>query len=214
LRASTAISGAGSPPSAGELLLRLGKTGGLEQLNSILNEWEAWSAELLEGHLSFPVLAYFRSQHDNQSWLAALTCMLDTCAVMLAEVKKCNLYRAQLTFAMARHAAVDLSLVFRVTTEAQRSDRLPPELRRQLLGRLREAGLELNETEESAKKLAELRRMYEPFVSALEERFLFALPVFTPPGEPIDNWQRSPGFRAPGLEKLPAVSGAEDHFGA
>src|ERR1700728_2353256 len=111
---------AGSPPSAAQVLVRTARGDNFKELNSLLVEWEQWSAELLESHLSFPVLSYFRSQHDNQSWLAALTCMLDTSAVLMAEVKRCDPYRAQLTFAMARHAAVDLSLIFNVTQEPPR----------------------------------------------------------------------------------------------
>ena len=71
---------AGSPPTASEMFRRHGHDHGMEALRQLLHEWERWSAELLEGHLSYPVLAYFRSQHDNQSWLAALTAILDTCA--------------------------------------------------------------------------------------------------------------------------------------
>jgi hypothetical protein len=117
---------AGSPPSAVQVLVRLARAGNIKELNSFLIEWEQWSAELLESHLSFPVLSYFRSQHDNQSWLAAVTCMLDTCAVLMAEVKGCNPYRAQLTFAMARHAVVDLSLIFKASPESLRDERLSP----------------------------------------------------------------------------------------
>ena len=69
---------AGSPPTAGEMLRRHGNAAGREGLRQLLNQWERWSAELLEGHLSYPVLAYFRSQHRNQSWLAALTAILRT----------------------------------------------------------------------------------------------------------------------------------------
>ena len=104
---------AGSPPTAGELVRRLAKTGRVMHVDSLLWEWERWSADLLESQLSFPVLAYYRSQHDNQSWLTGLTAMLDTCAVLLANVSDVNRYQAQITFAMARHAAVDLTLIFR-----------------------------------------------------------------------------------------------------
>jgi hypothetical protein len=160
------------------------------------------------------VLSFFRSQHDNQSWLAALTCILDTCAVLMAEVKGCNPYRAQLTFAMARHAAVDLSLIFRVPAEAPKEDRLPVEKRKQLREGLREAGLELHDGEEVAARLAELRGMYEPVVYALARRFLLTLPMIVAEGELIDNWQRSPGRRrAPGLGSLPITGAADEHFG-
>ncbi len=103
---------AGSPPTASEMLSRHSYERGREALRQLLYEWEHWSAELLEGHLSYPVLAYFRSQHDNQSWLAALTAILDTCALIMVGLEGACERQAELTFAMARHAIVDLSLVF------------------------------------------------------------------------------------------------------
>jgi hypothetical protein len=78
---------AGSPPSAGQFLLRSVPAGNRAAIVSFLSEWERWSAELLEIQISFPVLGFYRSQHDNQSWLAALTCILDTCAIIVAGVK-------------------------------------------------------------------------------------------------------------------------------
>ena len=72
---------AGSPPSAGQLMLRLVRTDRAAGATPLLAEWERWAAELLESHLSFAVLSSYRSQHDNQSWLAALTVALDACAI-------------------------------------------------------------------------------------------------------------------------------------
>src|SRR5207253_9119612 len=129
---------AGSPPSAAQLLLRLARSGNLAQADVFLAEWEAWAAELLESHLSFPVLGFYRSQHDNQSWLAALTSILDTCALLIVEVKERNTYRAQLTFAVARHAAVDLALVLKTPPAHPGPDRLPAERRLRLREALRE----------------------------------------------------------------------------
>src|SRR6202051_4327106 len=60
---------AGSPPTAGELLRRHAHVQTLDVLRRYLQEWEIWCAQLMESHLSYPVLCYFRSQHDNQSWL-------------------------------------------------------------------------------------------------------------------------------------------------
>src|SRR5262249_37417715 len=74
---------AGSPPTALELLKRHIEDQRLEEIDSMLRDWEHWSAELLESHLSYPVLAFFRSQHDNQSWLSALTTVLDACALVM-----------------------------------------------------------------------------------------------------------------------------------
>jgi hypothetical protein len=205
---------AGSPPSAAQLLVRLGRGGNMGELSGFLAEWEAWSAEVLEGHLSFPVLSYFRSQHDNQSWLAAITLILDTCAIILSELKDVNPYRAQLTFAMARHAVVDLSLIFHTGWASPKEDRLPPEKRAELLAMLREAGLTIRDEPEGDAKLAQLRGMYEPFIDGLAKRLLFSLPPIVMGGKPIDNWQRAPGLkRAPELGKLAAGDRFDDHFG-
>ena len=103
---------AGSPPSAGELLRRLAEGRSPAGAGPFLVEWERWAADLLESHISFPVLSYYRSQHENQSWVGALTAILDTSALLIAGVEGPDGYQARLTFAMARHAAVDLALVF------------------------------------------------------------------------------------------------------
>ena len=124
---------AGSPPTAGEMLGRLAKAGSLSQIDNLLWEWESWSADLLESQLSFPVLAFYRSQHDNQSWLACLTAILDTCALLLANIVDTNRHQVQITFAMARHAAVDLSLIFRTPQRDLPHDRLPDECYRELM---------------------------------------------------------------------------------
>ncbi len=71
---------AGSPSSAVELLRRHAGVEGADDLCQLLRGWEHWSAELLESHLSYPSLGYFRSQHEHQSWVAALTTILDACA--------------------------------------------------------------------------------------------------------------------------------------
>src|SRR6266545_3326749 len=102
---------AGSPPSAGQLLLRLGQAKSVASVDALLAEWERWAAELLESHLSFPVLSYYRSQHDNQSWLAALTTILDTSSLVIVGIQDACARQARLTFAMARHAVVDLAQV-------------------------------------------------------------------------------------------------------
>ncbi|MGH2518036.1 MAG: potassium channel family protein, partial [Ktedonobacterales bacterium] len=107
---------AGSPPTAAELLRRNAERGSEAALTNLLADWERWSAELLESHLSYPSLGYFRSQHENQSWLASLTAILDVCALVLTGVEELPKLQARLTFAMARHAAVDLSQVFGVVT--------------------------------------------------------------------------------------------------
>jgi hypothetical protein len=204
---------AGSPPTAGELLRRQAAARSLDGLGPLLAEWERWAAELLESHLSYPVLSYYRSQHDNQSWLAALTTILDTCALVIAGVEGADGYQARLTFAMARHAVVDLALVFQTPPLPPDPDRLPPADLARLRDVLRAAGIVVRDGPAVEQALAELRALYEPFVSALAAYFLFALPPFQPAGPSVDNWQTSAWTRrSPGLGALPAADG-DDHFG-
>src|SRR3954468_15147815 len=203
---------AGSPPTAGEMLGRVAKAGSLSQIDNLLWEWESWSADLLESQLSFPVLAFYRSQHDNQSWLACLTAILDTCALLLANIVDVNHYQVQITFAMARHAAVDLSLIFRTPQRQLSSDRLPDECYRELMAGLSDSKLRIDTSEHSAARLKELRAMYEPFIDALADYFKLDLPPIALSEVPVDNWQRSPWQeRAPGIGALPIANPA-DHF--
>ena len=102
---------AGSPPSAAELLSRFGNCPQQAVLDQIFKDWERWAAEVLESHLSYPALSFFRSQHNNQSWLGALITILDASALVIAGVDGLRNEQAKITFAMARHAVVDLAQV-------------------------------------------------------------------------------------------------------
>src|SRR5438034_10345438 len=185
----------------------------LASAGPLLAEWERWSAELLESHLSYPVLSYYRSQHDNQSWVGALTTILDTSALLIAGVDGPDGHQARLTFAMARHAAVDLGLIFGAPPRPPDPDRLPEAGLARLRESLRGAGLVLPDGPVNAAALAELRGLYEPFVNALAAYFELALPPFRPHKPPVDNWQTSAWMRrSPGLGGLPAAVRDDDHF--
>jgi hypothetical protein len=205
---------AGSPPTAGELLRRFGDAQGSAGVGQLLTEWEHWAAELLESHLSFPVLSYYRSQHDNQSWLAALTTILDTTALLIAGLRSSQSHHARLTFAMARHAAVDLGLVFQTPPRSPQPDRLTDADFAKLRESVRAAGLEMLDNPAAAQALADLRSLYEPFVNALAAYFQFAVPAFQPVSPTVDNWQTSPwARRSPGLSGLPAGGADDEHSG-
>jgi hypothetical protein len=179
---------AGSPPSAGELLVRHVDLEGAETIGDLLMEWDRWAAELLETHISFPVLAYYRSQHDNQSWVAALTAILDVCALILSGTEHGSARPARLTFAMARHAAVDLSRVFSLEPRPHHPDRLPSAELARLRKGLAAAGLTLKEGPDVEEKLHRLRLMYEPYMNALSVFLLMPLPPFVSPDGARDNW--------------------------
>jgi hypothetical protein len=184
---------AGSPSSAAEMLRRHGESGHMGDLNRVLHEWEHWAAELLESHLSYPVLCYFRSQHDNQSWLSALTTVLDTCALVLVGVEGAPTWQAKLTFAMARHAVVDLAQVFQTAPSAPAAciTRLYPGDLERIRAILEKNSAHLHDGADAEKKLAELRLMYEPYVSSLSELLLMPLPPWILGEEAIDNWKTS-----------------------
>jgi hypothetical protein len=204
---------AGSPPTAAQVLLRLAQARQLAAVDPFLAEWERWAAELLESNLSFPVLSYYRSQHDNQSWLAALTAVLDTCALLIAGVKGFNPYQAQFTFATARHAAVDLALVFWTPPKPVEPDRFAQGQVARLREALGEAGVILRQGPEADARLAELRAMYEPFVNGLAQYFMFTLPPVLSEKAVVDNWQTSAWTRrTPGIGGLPGVAPGDEHF--
>lgn len=204
---------AGSPPAAGVMLLRTPPTiEGDRTLGAFLAEAERWAAEVLEGHLSFPVVGFYRSQHDNQSWLAALTCILDACALLLTVVEGADRNQARLTFAMARHTVVDLGLTLRRLPQAPTEERLPESRLSDLLTALKTAGVKLRDDATSRSKLLELRGLYEPFIAGLAAFFSLVVPVVWPTDERPDNWQTSAWMRrADTLHALEAPPD-DDHF--
>ncbi len=184
---------AGSPPNAAELLRRHAFEGGQEALAALLAEWERWAAEILESHISYPILCYYRSQHDNQSWLSAVVSILDTCALLISVMEGTPSRQAQLTFVMARHALIDLGHVFRVQErEAWRRqsemDRLPPKDFYRLCDALGENHLRLCGDPAAAKRLNTIRALYEPHANALSEYLRMPLPVWVAAPKQNDQW--------------------------
>jgi Ion channel len=204
---------AGSPPSAGRVLLRLPpepREGAI--VTRFLADAEVWAAEVLEAQLSYPVLGYYRSQHDNQSWLAAMTCALDLSSLLLTVVDGGDQRQARLTFAMSRHALVDLSLVMRRRPRPSASDRLSEVRLRELLDALRTAGVAVRDDAAALARLAELRGLYEPFAAALAGYFRLAVPDVWPRDERPDNWQTSAWMRRAGPLTALGADPADDHF--
>jgi hypothetical protein len=194
---------AGTPPSASELLRRHSEGDNMQELGQLLGDWERWAAELMESHLSYPVLCWFRSQHDNQSWLASLTTVLDACALVIVGVDGASARQAQLTFAMARHAVVDLSQIFNATPQAPAVDRFPPEDVTRLRLVLTAAGIPLRDGPEADSKLLELRGMYEPYVNSLARYLLMPLPPWISSKTVADNWRTSAWERTPQIIASP-----------
>jgi hypothetical protein len=145
----------------------------------------------MESHLSFPVLCYFRSQHDNQSWLAALTAILDTCALLISCAEGALQWQAKLTFAISRHALVDLAQVLQIPPKQPVADRLSDDDLEQLCGLLAPAGVAVCSRAAAALNKRDLQSTYEPYINGFSERLLMPYPAWKAAAGRADNWKTS-----------------------
>lgn len=150
---------AGSPPAAAEVLRRLAARSELSMLGGFLKDWEFWCSDVLESHISYPTVAFFRSQHQKQSWISALACLLDLSALIEMGIDGIPSWQAHVTFAIARHTAVDLAQVFRVPIAAG-EDRLCDAEFDRMRDQLAEVGMRLVDTPDSRERLRAMRRSY------------------------------------------------------
>src|SRR6476646_7095777 len=187
---------AGSPPSAAELLSRFGNCPQQAVLDQIFKDWERWAAEVLESHLSYPALSFFRSQHNNQSWLGALITILDASALVIAGIDGLRYEQAKITFAMARHAVVDLAQIVNARYNPNSPDRLSEEELKRLRQKLAERGVKLGDGAAFEEKLSHLRSLYEPYAVAIALNLSITLPPWIHPDRQKDNWQAGPWDRA------------------
>ena len=204
---------AGSPPSAAEFLGRLGCCPDQSVLDDILRDWERWCADLLSSHISYPVLLFFRSQHSNQSWLSTLTVMLDVTSLVMTGVEGIHDDQAKLTFAIARHAAVDLAQVATAEYSPLDTGRLTEGDLTRLRAELSGHGVTLYSGTDAPERLSEIRVRYEPYLHALSRRLLLTLPPWIHNDRKKDNWQAGPWDRAIQARALQRPRRtADDHF--
>lgn len=186
---------AGSPPAGCELLCRSGSD--LRSLARLLGEFEHWSASLLESYLSYPILAYYRSQHDKLTWLGSITAVLDACCLIeLGFKEKLEGHRelgrqAEHTFAIARHLIVDLAYIVGAPPMQGTADRLPSEVLRAIYLKLDSVGMQLHRSANSEKALALRRREYEPYLEGLAHHLLLTVPPIWNEKDAPDSWQAS-----------------------
>jgi ion channel len=180
---------AGSPPTATELIRRNVEAGDVTELISLLREWEIWVADLLESHVSYPVLSYFRSQHENQSWVGALAVILDVSAYVVACGKSRAVRQASFTFAVGRHAVGDLTNVFALQPREPLLERLDQANTPRLLQVATDAGILANPGSHASNRLKAIRQTYEPYLAALGVYLLMDLPPWLPADEAEDNWE-------------------------
>ncbi len=201
---------AGSPPCSLTLLSRYAESGSFDRLEHFLLQWQQWCAELLESQLSYPMLAYYRSQHDNQSWLAALTVIIDSCVLVMVGLGSLPTLQARLTFATARLAIVEMGRVLGVNPQNLTEDRLPAKQFCKLEEALANAGLPFTE-DDAESRLAAFRATYESFLNGLAKHLLLPLPGWMAEPGQIDNWANTPrGRSAKRLFEAVEVKASED----
>jgi ion channel len=208
---------AGSPPSAAELLTRAVDSLDQGALDRLFQDWERWAAEVLESHLSYPVLSFYRSQHSNQSWLAALTVMLDATSLVIAGIEGVGKQQALRTFKMARHAVVDLAQVVNAHYDGDTLERLAAQDLSDIRAQLAQKGLQLRQGPEVDAKLADLRTLYEPYVQAIARNLFIPLPPWIRHDAIKDNWRSGPWDRMIQARALGRIasehrSPVDDHF--
>jgi hypothetical protein len=181
---------AGSPPSAIRLIVGSTRHGDWDALTEYLADWEGWAAELMETHLSYPVLAYYRSQHVGQNWLAALTTVMDASALVTAAAPEREAERARFTFALCRHAIADLAYTFRALPGAVPEPRLTDGDFDELLAALAENGVRLREEPEDIRaRVRHMQGLYEPYAVALSERLALPVAPWRRRDDTPDNWR-------------------------
>ena len=103
---------AGAPPSGVALLETCQRAELLDELPELFGAWERWAAEVLDSHVAYPILGYFRSSHDNESWIASLGAMLDAAVLLLTTVEGQPRGRAEMLIAIGVHLVEDVSNFF------------------------------------------------------------------------------------------------------
>jgi ABC-type multidrug transport system fused ATPase/permease subunit len=149
---------AGAPPSGVALLETCQRTGMLDELPALFGEWERWAAEVLDSHVAYPILGYFRSSHDHESWVASLGAMLDAAVLVLTTVEGQPRGRAEMLLAIGVHLVEDVSSFFGFANDGRVGvERAEYETAR---GRLEAAGFRLEGSEVGWVLFAQLRARY------------------------------------------------------
>lgn len=178
---------AGSPPTAGTLLQRFAKESNLERLNDWLRDWEVWAAELIESHSSYPMLAFYRSQHENHSWLASLAVVLDCCTLLITGGEEFECLQAESTFATARRVLIEISRALDVPVNTEPARRFEIELLPTLERNLEPLRLRWSDKTPAGETILALQACYEPMLQGLSSYLLLPLPKWSSESESNDS---------------------------
>jgi hypothetical protein len=170
---------AGTPPSGVGLLYWHFAKGDLRQMDEWLREWEDWAGELIESHSTYPMLAFYRSQHDGYSWLASIAIVLDACTLIIAGIDSGRLLQAAATFSAARRVLDEMCRSLGVRSAAWSRDHgSDAELLEELAQVLRSSMPDWKNDGQTLELISRLRHAYEPQLEALSTYLLLPLPAW------------------------------------
>jgi hypothetical protein len=164
---------AGSPPSGPELLHRMGSAGVASSLPELFRDWERWVADVLETHMSYPLLALFRSPHDDTSWITSLGSVLDAATLIITSVDDEPDEHAKLLYGTGVHAVEDLFYYFRLT---ERETVITRDEFEDVLQDMKDDGFSIRPVDEAFARFTEKRATYAPRLDAI------AVVLAAPPG--------------------------------
>ena len=153
-----------APPSAVTLLESYARLEMVDQLPALFAEWERWEAEVLDSHVAYPLLGYFRSSHDNVSWLSALGAVLDAAALVLTTIRGVPRGQAELTKRGGAHLVEDIANILGLEGDGSSVDRGEFD---EAYGRLGRAGYQLEDADVAWRNFERARRTYAGRLGAL-----------------------------------------------
>lgn len=160
---------AGTPPSGAKLLETYAEFNMLEELPLTFTAWEVWSAEIFESHRAYPILPFFRSTIENNSWVSALGVMLDTCTLLITTVESDSYGAAKLMHRIGCRVVLDIYHLFELSTVDEIG--CEREQFEQVRMRLMRAGFQLHNSEDAWRSFSQMRSTYGGALNALAKYF-------------------------------------------
>jgi hypothetical protein len=121
-------------------------------------------ADVLETHMSYPILALFRSPHDNTSWVTALGSVLDAATLILTTVEGEPDERAKLLYGTGVHAVEDLFYYLRLT---EREAVIQRDEFEDVMHDMKDDGFSIRPVGDAFESFTEKRAAYAPRLDAL-----------------------------------------------
>src|ERR1700694_4347502 len=167
---------AGAPPSGVQILETAADLGMRDQLGKTFDDWKQWAAAVLESHLAYPSLVFFRSSHDNEAWLNSFGAVMDAAVLVMSTVEDKSEGPAKLMYRVGNHLVEDLSWYFRRWTPRDDSPVIERFEFDQAWERLRKAGYHCKPADEAWTLFAKLRSTYASPINGLA-RALVIIPA-------------------------------------